>query len=228
MTHPGYFKYSLIGFNGNPIENTVFPPAKYGVYPIQCPHFSEYHINKYKKDMKPFLREGKMAQDTGTGIKDLIAALSSLDDFTRVEARNALVAMGSQSIPFLAEALKGPDLLRKWEAAKALGEICDPRAVPALVEALDDEQFDVRWLAAEGLIEMNVKSLRPLFQALMEHADSVMLRQGAHHVLHDLAKGELRVYLAPVLIALESMEPGSQLPRAVSHALESLEKAKIL
>ncbi|RPJ04637.1 MAG: HEAT repeat domain-containing protein, partial [Deltaproteobacteria bacterium] len=166
-----------------------------------------------KQNMKSFLREEKMAQDTT--IKDLIAALSSLDDFPRVEARNALVAMGSQAVPYLTEALKDPDLLRRWEAAKALGEICDPRAAPALVMALEDEQFDVRWLAARGLIEMNVKALRPLFQALMERADSVMLQQGAHHVLHDLAKGELRVYLAPVLIALESMEPGIQVPRAV-------------
>ena len=167
-----------------------------------------------------------MAQDTT--IKNLIATLSSLDDFIRVEARKALVAMGSQAIPFLAEALKDPDLLRRWEAAKALGEICDPKASPALVMALEDEQFDVRWLAARGLIELNVKALRPLFQALMERADSVMLRQGAHHVLHDLAKGELRVYLAPVLIALESMEPRTQMPRVVSHAVEALEKAKIL
>ena len=81
-----------------------------------------------------------MVQDTT--IKDLIAALSSFNDFSRVEARNALVAMGSQAVPFLTEALKDPDLLRRWETAKALAEICDPRAVPALVMALEEE-FDI-------------------------------------------------------------------------------------
>ena len=169
-----------------------------------------------------------MAQYPNSTIKNLIPALGSYDDFSRVEARKALVAIGSQAIPLLAEALKDPETLRRWEAAKALGEIGDPKAAPALIMALEDEQFEVRWVAAKGLIEMNIKALKPLFQALMEHADSVMLGQGAHHVLHDLAKGELRVYLAPVLIALEGMNPTVQIPQTVLHAQEALTKAKIL
>jgi HEAT repeat protein len=136
--------------------------------------------------------------------------------------------MGRKAVPFLVEALKDSDYLRRWEAAKALGEIRDPKAAPALVMALEDEEFDVRWLAAKGLIEMNVKGLKPLFQALIERADSSLIREGAHHVLHDLAKGELRKYLVPVLIALEDMDSAVQVPIAASHALEALTKAKIL
>jgi HEAT repeat protein len=169
-----------------------------------------------------------MVQDTSSDIKNLIRSLSSYNDLSRVEARKALVALGSQAVPFLAEALNDPNSLRRWEAAKALGEIGDPKAAPILVKALEDEEFDVRWLAAKGLIEMNVKGLKPLFEALIEHADSVLLRKGAHHVLHDLAKGELRIYLAPVLISLESMDPGIQVPPAASHALEHLAKARII
>ena len=169
-----------------------------------------------------------MAEDTSATLKELIAALGSNDDFIRVEARKALVAMGSKAVPFLIEALKDLSALRRWEAAKALEEIGDPKGAPALVAALEDEEFDVRWLAARGLIEMNIKGLKPLFQALIERADSAMLRQGAHHVLHDLAKGELRIYLAPLLIALEGVEPAIQVPRAVMHAMEGLKKAKIL
>jgi hypothetical protein len=169
-----------------------------------------------------------MAQDANSNIKNLITALSSYNDFSRVEARKALESMGSQVVPYLIEALKHRDYLRRWEAAKALGEIRDPKAAPALVEALEDEEFDVRWLAAKGLIEMNVKGLRPLFQALIERADSVLLRKGAHHVLHDLAKGELRTYLVPVLIALENMDSAVQVPPAASYALEALAQAKIL
>lgn len=169
-----------------------------------------------------------MPQDRNSTIRNLIAALSSYNDFSRVEARKALESMGSQAVPFLVEALKDPNYLRRWEAAKALGEIRDPKAAPALVAALEDDEFDIRWLAAKGLIEMNIKGLKPLFQALIEHSDSVLLRQGAHHVLHDLAKGELRTYLVPVLIALENMDSTVQVPPAASHALEALVKAKIL
>jgi len=169
-----------------------------------------------------------MVQDTSSTAKDLIKALSSYNDLSRVEARKALVAMGSQAIPFLAEALKDSNSLRRWEAAKALGEIGDPNVAPMLVKALEDEKFEVRWLAAKGLIEMNVKSLKPLFQALIENADSALLRQGAHHVLHDLAKGELRIYLAPALIALECMDCAVQVPPVASHALDDLVKAGII
>ncbi len=169
-----------------------------------------------------------MAQDTTSIVKHLVEALSSFNDFSRVEARKTLVGMGNQAVPFLIETLKDPNYLRRWEAAKALGEIGDPKAAPGLVMALEDEEFDVRWLAAKGLIELNVKGLKPLFQALIDRADSGFLRQGAHHVLHDLAKGELRVHLVPVLIALESVESAVLVPTAASHALEGLAKAKIL
>jgi len=169
-----------------------------------------------------------MAQDKNSAIKKLITALSNHDDFSRVKARKALESMGRQVVPFLVDALNHHDYLQRWEAAKALGEIKDPKAAPALVAALEDEEFDIRWLAAKGLIEMNVKGLKPLFQALIEHADSPLIREGAHHVLHDLAKGELRKYLAPVLTALEDVDSAVQVPIAASHALEALTKAKIL
>ena len=72
-----------------------------------------------------------MQQDMSSTIKTLIMALSSFNDFSRVEARKALESMGSQAVPHLIEALKHPDYLRRWEAAKALGEIKDPSAAPA-------------------------------------------------------------------------------------------------
>ena len=169
-----------------------------------------------------------MDKDTSLHLKDLIGALSSFNDLSRVEARKALVAAGSQAIPFLAEALKDSNSVRRWEAAKALGEIGDPNAAPILVKALEDERFEVRWLAAKGLIEMKVKGLKPLFKALMEKPGSSLLLQGAHHILHDLANGDLRIYLTPVLIALECMDCAVEVPPVVSHALDDLAKAGII
>ena len=158
--------------------------------------------------------------------EELIIALSSEDDEVRVKARTSLVAMGKAALPLLAGALKEMNNLVRWEAAKALGEIGVPEVGPLLVKALEDEQFDVRWLAAVGLINMNIKGLKPLLHALMEQSDSVSLREGAHHVIHDLTKGELRKYLAPVLSCLESVEPTAECPQVVFHALEMLEKDK--
>ncbi len=171
-------------------------------------------------------------------METLIKTLSSRKDKAREGARHSLVAMGKAAVPSLIEALNKRNTLTRWEAAKALSEIADPETAPVLVEALEDQEFDVRWLAAEGLIKMNMKGLKPLLEALEHHGDSAFLLEGAHHVFHDLAKGGLRKSLAPVLAALEALEPGEAVPWAALHesavevplaarqALEMLEKLK--
>jgi len=163
--------------------------------------------------------------DLETTIKNLITSLSSSIDLTRIKAREELVAIGKPAVPFLIEALKDSNHLMRWEAVKALGEIGDPEAALALVEALEDEEFEVRWRAAEALIRMNAKGLKPLLDALIHHADSAFLREGAHHVLHELARRGLRAYLAPVLIALGSFEPAVEVPAAALHAMETMEES---
>ncbi len=128
--------------------------------------------------------------------------------------------------------------MTRWEATKALGEIGNPESAPGLVKALEDDEFDVRWLAAEGLIKMNIKGLKPLLEALEYRGDSALLREGAHHVFHDLAKGGLRKSLIPVLAGLEALEAAAGVPwiphealgvevsLAARRALEMLQKLK--
>jgi HEAT repeat protein len=167
--------------------------------------------------------EGK-ADESISSFDAVIADLASHDDRTREKARHTLVAMGKDAVLSLITALKDKRYLMRWEAAKALGEIADSGAAPALVEALEDEEFDVRWLAAVALIRMNIRGLKPLFQAVMERGDSTLLREGAHHVIHDLSKGELRKYLLPVLVALEDVGSSIEVPHVAFQAMEKLEK----
>jgi HEAT repeat protein len=184
--------------------------------------------------------KGQNSEETGSLAKAWVADLASHNDTVRIKARHSLVTMGKAAVPLLTKALKSEKSLTKWEAAKALGEIGDPSTASILVEALEDEDFDVRWLAAEGLTKMNINALKPLLQALEKRGDSFFLQEGAHHVFHDLAKGALRKFLAPVLAALEGLEPGREVPWAARHemvvevpwaarrALEMLEKAKTI
>ena len=159
-------------------------------------------------------------------IESRVDNLGSANDDARVKARRSLVAMGKSAVPALAEALRNKKYLIRWEAAKALKEIGEPAAAPALVNALEDEEFDVRWIAAEGLIQLNIYGVIPLLRALKERGDSTLLREGAHHVFHDLSKGALRKYLAPVLDVLEGREPGEMVPMAALRALELLDQMK--
>lgn len=155
-------------------------------------------------------------------IDSLIVQLASNDGLIRVQARRSLVAIGEQAVAPLVEALANRKNWVRWEAAKALCQIGDPAAAQALTKALEDRMFDVRWLAAEGLIAIGRDALVPLLRALSEHSDSLWLREGAHHVLHDLAAGELAEVVRPVLAALEDVEPSIEVPFAAETALAAL------
>ena len=166
--------------------------------------------------------------NTEETIKKLIMALSSDDDPARKVARQSLVAIGSPAVVPLMEALKQKDDHVRREAVKALSAIVDPKAAPALIKSLEDEEFDIRWLAAEGLVGLGMDGLNPLLQAVVERGDSPLLLDGAHHVVHDMAKGGLKKYLRPVLASLEGVGTEVKAPVAASHALDMMREAKIL
>ena len=111
----------------------------------------------------------------------------------------------------------------RWEAAKALCGIADPLAASALVNALDDRDGDVRWLAAEGLAALGRDGLQPLLAALLQRAESCWFCEGAHHVCHTLVKRKkLGPILRPVLAALKQSEPEVAVPPAAYTALSRL------
>jgi len=165
--------------------------------------------------------------DIDPTIQSLVTNLSSNDDIIRIHSRESLEKIGKPAVPQLVEALKRGSHWVRWEAAKALGQISDATAAPALVEALKDEEFDVRWLAAEGLIRMKRGGVEPLLHALMAQADLSRLREGAHHVIRELIKEELKEYLTPVLQAIEGVEPSTQVPWIARNAHEKLTEAGV-
>ena len=114
----------------------------------------------------------------------------------------------------------------RWEAAKALGEIADPKSASTLISSLEDKEFDVRWLAAVGLIAIGKDALAPLLEALSRHADSVWLREGARHVLHDLSKKGFLDLATSVLTALEGTDPEIEVPGSALAALRKLKSGR--
>jgi hypothetical protein len=155
-------------------------------------------------------------------IGSLISDLASDDGVIRVKARHALVSIGDKAIKPLIKALADRNQWVRWEAAKALGQIGSSAATRALIKALEDRMFDVRWLAAQGLIAIGPEAIIPILEALIERADSVWMREGAHHVLHDLAEGEIREVLWPVIAALEDVDSPVEVPFAAKTALNAL------
>jgi HEAT repeats len=157
-------------------------------------------------------------------IKSLIDGLRNEDGLVRQKAREALTSIGKQAVRHLIPLLKDAEDDVRWEAAKALANIADVRAASELVATLEDHNFGVRWLAAEGLIAIRRDVLPPLMEALTKHSDSAWLREGAHHVLHDLAKKdpEVKDFVTPVIIALEGIEPEIGVVEPAYAALDKL------
>jgi HEAT repeat protein len=164
----------------------------------------------------------KDRQTTPAPIGSLIAGLASDDGMTRVKARHALVSVGDKAIKPLIKALADRNQWVRWEAAKALGQIGSSVATHALIKALEDRMFDVRWLAAQGLIAIGPDAITPILKALIERPDSIWMREGAHHVLHDLARGELKEVLWPVVATLEDVDSPVEVPFAAEAALNAL------
>ncbi len=158
-------------------------------------------------------------------IDKMIAELHRTDSLARYRARLRMEKVGKPAVPFLVELLSDPDHSVRREACKALGTINDPSAAVALAKALDDENVEVRWLAAEALIAFGSKAIMPLLQALEVRFSSIFLRQSAHHVLHSLKKKNLlNKEMLAVLDTLRSMEPQISAPAAARTALEAIRK----
>lgn len=157
-------------------------------------------------------------------VSALVNDLGSQDGMVRVRARGALVTIGARAVSPLVAALGGKDAWQRWEAAKALCQIADPAAIKALISALEDDMFDVRWVAAEGLISIGYPALGPLLHELRKHPDALWLREGAHRIFHGLYREENKAVLSPVFKALEGPEPALEVPFAARTALEELEQ----
>lgn len=176
-----------------------------------------------KKDVN----EAYVTQDNTAStetIKSLIAELDNKDGIVRVRARRSLVNIGHATVGPLVKALASKQEWVRWEAAKSLAQIGDPSATQALIGALQDKMFDVRWLAAEGLIHIGNKVVKSLLEAVIKQPDSLWIREGTHHVLHDLPENNLMELLKPVLHALEDVEPSLEVAIAAEAALNVIDK----
>jgi HEAT repeat protein len=155
----------------------------------------------------------------------LIKELDSPDKEKRQQARAALLSMGSYAAPALIKALGTKNERIRLAAIKLLAYVREPLSTDALVKALSDDLFEIRWAASEALILKEQSALAPLFNALVKHFDSIWLREGASHILNSLnKKGLLDPPALKVLQAIQGPSPEIKVPWAASQALETANK----
>jgi len=168
------------------------------------------------------VKSGRTDPTATNDVDTLCSLLAGKDGITRSKARAALVDIGRPAVTALVSALKDRNQTMRWESAKALGQIMDPKSIDALVTALQDRLFDVRWLAAEALISIGDKSVKPILQTIIDNPESEEVREGAHHVLHDLPASRYRDILKPVIASMEDVTFTLDIPLEAKKALKAI------
>jgi hypothetical protein len=162
------------------------------------------------------------------GIDLLTAGLKSDDGMKRKKARKSLVDIGKPAIHGLSLILKNSKIEQeRWEAAKALSEIDDPKVIIPLVKVLGDDNQDLAWLAAEGLIKFKKLAWMPILMRIMKYgSECLFLRQGAHHVFLNQKEKHFTGLLAVLVKTLDTnAAPG--LSHAAARDMIQHMKAKV-
>jgi HEAT repeat protein len=92
-------------------------------------------------------------------IAPLIRALSDSDALTAKIAANALILIGKHATPQLIDVLQTGTPAAKLEAVRALAEIKDSRAIPALMKLLQTDSVITQYRAELGLDQLGLGML---------------------------------------------------------------------
>lgn len=107
----------------------------------------------------------------------------------------------SQSL--IAAALNAADAETRTRAVRGLRGRRETEAIPALLEALGDDNPGIRWLAGEALIRVGGAAVVPLLRILITAPAEPSYYREAAHVLRHLQLPEFGNLLTPVISACE-------------------------
>jgi HEAT repeat protein len=142
----------------------------------------------------------------------LLCALAEGHGELHRAANRALRDMGSTAADTLVQGLNHPDSHVRWHTARALGQIGNPRGIETLVEGLHDEHPAVRWATASVLANLDAQAIPYILRSLIRQPMTEPYRQAIYHALHAMPSRHTRLYLQPLLEALQGPAPGVQVP----------------
>jgi hypothetical protein len=163
-------------------------------------------------------------------VQALLRALHGTDEQMGSQIFRALAKIGNDAVPaLLTESTSNVPWIR-WQVIRALGEICDHRALPTLVSALRDQDHSVAWLAAKGLARFGKRCLEPVLRLLSTTDVSPWLVETASYVLHEvyIRDPKLKPYLEPVVQSMHGVAYQIATPNAARKALAQLEADKVV
>jgi len=161
----------------------------------------------------------------GNLAKLIKGSLDTKNSGKKLAARSTLVRMGKTIIPQLHRLLDSENGLLRMEAAKIVELIADRKSIPFLINLLDDKEFEIRWIAAEGLIKIGRHSILPLLKSVRDGKSSFIFNKGAHHVLLSLLDENEKDNLTSLLLSLDdAQELGETAPVEAALAIKTIFK----
>jgi len=133
----------------------------------QSPQARTEWLLPFLDDSSPEVRQaaalGLCSHPDETAIRPLIQALSDADTMVSDLARSALIVIGKPAIPSLLEVSKDVPQRARINALRAVAEIGDYSAIPALMTALEDDSVMMQHWAEDGLerLGLNMMYLKP-------------------------------------------------------------------
>jgi HEAT repeat protein len=136
-------------------------------------------------------------------IEPLIAALGDPESDVRRNAAGSLAKIGAPAVVSLIDVLKSGNHLARANAARALGEIKDPRAIGPLIDSLADAGWDDEKMVIEALAKISQPAVGPLIAALKDKGRLPRIRRNAAKALGRI---KARSAVEPLVEALEDTE----------------------
>jgi len=116
---------------------------------------TEWLVPFLLNDSAPEVRQcaalGLAVKADESATQPLVKALSDKDSMVGNLAMNALVKIGKPSVPALIECVKNESQSVRILALRALAEIRDHRAIPVMMQVMDEESVLLQHWAKEGL-----------------------------------------------------------------------------
>ncbi len=122
----------------------------------QSPHLqTEWLVPFLLNDSAPEVRQcaalGLAPKADESAIQPLVQALNDKDSMVGNLAMNALVKIGKSAVPAMIECVKNKSQSARILALRALAEIRDHRAIPIMMQVMDEDSVLLQHWAKEGL-----------------------------------------------------------------------------
>jgi HEAT repeat protein len=154
----------------------------------------------------------------------LLNALRAADEQMGNQIFDSLVFIGHAAVPALLAESASNSVWVRWHCIRALGTICDHRALPTLVQALRDADHSVAWVGAKGVTRFGKQGMEPVLRLLIITDTLPWLVETASYVLRHLYLHDqkLKPYLEPVIRSMHGVAYRIATPNAARKALSQL------